>query len=96
MKALRIRDGGCVMPGCDNQNLQAHHIIWWVRGGRTDVDDMALVCHRDHTLLHEHGWALEHDPQRPGLLRWRPPDGSPPFPARHAVDRDPGSKLPFD
>ena len=95
-RALWLRDGGCVNRGCDNQRLHVHHLVWWARGGDTDLDTLALVCSRCHTLLHEHGWALEPDPKRPGLLRWRPPDGRPPVPACHTVDRDPGSKLPFD
>jgi hypothetical protein len=73
MRALWLRDGGCVMPGCPNRRLQAHHIVPWYLGGTTDLAGMALVCDREHTLLHEHGWTLEPDPDRPGLLHWRPP-----------------------
>jgi len=95
MKALWLRDGGCVSPGCTNQRVHAHHIVEWQHGGDTDVGSMALVCSRDHTLLHEHGWQLEKDPDRPGLLRWRPPDGRPPLPATHAIDRNPGATTPL-
>jgi hypothetical protein len=96
MKALWLRDGGCVRPGCTNTRLQAHHIEEWAeRHGDTDVEVMALVCAREHTLLHEHRWRLERDPDRPGLLRWRPPDGSPPVPAAHAVDRHLGHTTPL-
>jgi hypothetical protein len=81
MRALWLRDGGCVMPGCTNRRLQAHHIVPWYQGGTTDVAGMALVCDREHTLLHEHGWTLEPDPDRPGLLGWRPPERPPGGPA---------------
>jgi hypothetical protein len=77
MRALWLRDGGCVMPGCPNRRVQAHHIVPWYQGGTTDLPGMALVCDRDHTLLHEHDWTLEPDPDRPGLLRWRPPERPP-------------------
>jgi Domain of unknown function (DUF222)/HNH endonuclease len=95
VKALWLRDGGCVMPGCTNTRVQAHHIVPWHQGGSTDLNDLALVCNRDHTLLHEHGWTLEHDPHRPGLLHWRPPDDRPPRPACHRIDRDPGATTPL-
>ena len=95
MKALWLRDGGCVNPGCTNQRVHAHHIVEWQHGGDTNLANMALVCSRDHTLLHEHGWRLEPDPHRPGLLHWRPPDGRPPHPATHTIDRNPGTTTPL-
>ena len=95
MKALWLRDGGCISPGCDNTRVHAHHIVEWQHGGDTDIGNMALVCSRDHTLLHEHGWRLEPDPNRPGLLHWRPPDGRPPLPATHTLDRNPGATTPL-
>ena len=96
MRALWLRDGGCVMPGCPNRRVQAHHIVPWYQGGTTDLAGMALVCDREHTLLHEHRWTLEPDPGRPGLLRWRPPDRArPPIPACHAIDRDLGHTTPL-
>ena len=91
LKALWLRDGGCVSPACTNKRVHAHHLVEWQHGGDTDVGNMALVCSRDHTLLHEHGWRLEPDPHRPGLLQWRPPDGRPPIPATHTLDRNPGA-----
>ncbi|WP_165400308.1 HNH endonuclease signature motif containing protein [Motilibacter rhizosphaerae] len=91
LKALWVRDGGCIAPGCRNRRVQAHHIRHWSDGGPTDLTNMCLLCSRHHHLLHQGGWQLEPDPGRPGLLRWRPPDGSPPVPATHATDRNPGT-----
>lgn len=55
-KALVVRDGHCSFPGCTRlpQWCDTHHLTWWSRGGRTDVDQMALLCERHHTYVHQH------------------------------------------
>lgn len=61
-RALRIRDGDqCLFPGCDRPGAwaQAHHVNWWSRGGRTDIDEMVLLCKRHHTSVHEGGWQIK-------------------------------------
>ena len=52
---LIARDGGCVWPGCDASpsRCDAHHVKHWAGGGPTNADNLALLCHRHHTLLHE-------------------------------------------
>jgi len=41
LRQLRYRDSECRFPGCGaRQYTQAHHIVWWERGGRTDLDPM--------------------------------------------------------
>lgn len=52
---LELRDGRvCAFPGCDRTHgLQAHHITHWIHGGRTDLDNLALLCAAHHHLLHE-------------------------------------------
>ena len=74
-RALVVRDGGCVAPGCDRPPgwCQAHH--WrrhWADGGRTDLDDLALLCHAHHHLVHDDGWQLRRSARGWSLLR---PDG---------------------
>lgn len=75
---LRQRDGGCTLPGCDRPPgfCQAHHIRWWERDdGRTDINNLTLVCHRHHQVIHRDGytadvtaygvsWRLQHPPPR--------------------------------
>ncbi|WP_052594142.1 HNH endonuclease signature motif containing protein [Luteipulveratus mongoliensis] len=53
-KALWRRDGGCTYPGCTipPQWCDAHHVVWWTRGGPTDLSNGALLCGRHHTLVH--------------------------------------------
>ena len=47
--------GGCEFPGCDvpHERCQAHHLLPWDAGGRTDLANGMLVCHLHHHLLHE-------------------------------------------
>jgi hypothetical protein len=52
--ALRERDGRCRFPGCTHRRC-AHHIVPWVLGGRTDLDNLILLCRRHHRLVHEGG-----------------------------------------
>jgi hypothetical protein len=34
-------------------------VIWWRNSGTTDIDNLALVCSRHHTLIHTGEWLLE-------------------------------------
>jgi hypothetical protein len=63
LRALRVRDRDrCVFPGCTaTRHLQAHHVRWWRHGGRTDLNNLALICTFHHTLVHEHGYRLRPD-----------------------------------
>jgi hypothetical protein len=75
LRQLRYRDGGCTFPGCGSQRFaKAHHVAWWQSGGRTDLDNLVLVCSFHHKLVHEHGWSLERD--RDGVVRWYDPGGA--------------------
>jgi hypothetical protein len=75
LRQVRHRDGGCAFPGCSHGRwLQAHHITWWSRGGRTDLDNLSLVCTFHHTLVHEHGWSLRREDD--GWYAWFRPDGT--------------------
>ena len=58
---LIARDGGCVWPGCDGppSRCDAHHVKHWADGGPTNADNLALLCHRHHILLHEGGHHLQ-------------------------------------
>ena len=75
LRQVRYRDRGCRFPGCGARAFtEAHHILWWRHGGRTDLDNLALICSFHHRLVHEHGWSLRR--QIDGTLGWSRPDGT--------------------
>ncbi len=75
MRQLRYRDSECTFPGCGARRFtQAHHIVWWDHGGRTDLDNLLLVCTFHHKLVHEYGWAVSRSED--GTVRWFRPDGA--------------------
>jgi hypothetical protein len=59
-KALRIRDRGCVWPGCDRPATwtSAHHVVHWIHGGPTDLSNLILLCYRHHWMVHEGEWQI--------------------------------------
>ena len=74
-RALEVRDRHCVFAGCDAPShwCDAHHVIHWIDGGDTDLDNGALLCERHHTKVH-HGFRISRQPDG----RWRTwrPDGT--------------------
>jgi hypothetical protein len=75
MRALRHRDVGCRFPGCRSRRFtDAHHVAWWANGGRTDLDNLLLVCSFHHKLVHEYGWAVRSE--RDGSTTWLRPGGA--------------------
>jgi hypothetical protein len=49
----------CRFPGCTrHKKLHAHHVVYWLDGGHTDLDNLVLVCSRHHTLIHTQGFQL--------------------------------------
>jgi HNH endonuclease len=72
-RALAHRDGGCGFPGCDRppEWCDGYHIEHWVDGGRTDLDNLVLLCRRHHVACHEGGWRLTRDAA--GVLQAIPP-----------------------
>ena len=75
MRQLRYRDHECRFPGCGARRFtQAHHIVWWERGGSTDLDNLVLVCTFHHKLVHEYRWTVVRGPH--GIVRWFRPDGT--------------------
>jgi hypothetical protein len=74
-RAVELRDGGCVFAGCAAPTWWAdvHHLVHWIDGGATSLDNSALLCERHHTKVH-HGFRVERKPDG----RWRTwrPDGT--------------------
>lgn len=57
-RALAHRDKGCVKCGAPASWTQAHHIVHWVDGGDTDLDNGCLLCPSCHDDVHHGGWDI--------------------------------------
>jgi hypothetical protein len=77
LRVLRHRDGAaCRFPGCERKRwLHAHHLVHWADGGGTNLDNLVLLCHAHHRLLHEGGWRTSGHPARD--LRFHDAGGRP-------------------
>jgi hypothetical protein len=70
-RAIRLRDQHCQFPGCRAPAAwcDVHHLIHWLLGGDTNLDNCALLCRRHHVAVHEGGWKLERGPNGLTLTR---------------------------
>lgn len=72
-RVLERRDGCCRFPGCRRRHgLAAHHVRHWARGGRTDRDNLVLLCPFHHRAVHEGGYGVR---ARAGAFEFARPDG---------------------
>ena len=84
-RALAVRDGGCAWPGCDIPAAwtDAHHMIHWAQGGKTELDNAVLLCAYHHGYIHRstNEWTarLNPDDRKPEFLppRWIDPERKP-------------------
>jgi hypothetical protein len=79
--ALVLRDQHCAFPGCDRPPIMchAHHILHWVLGGGTRLENLVLLCGHHHRVIHDSPWEVRlnpHDrkteflpPPKPGVER---------------------------
>jgi hypothetical protein len=74
-KAVDLRDGGCAFAGCTAPAwwCEAHHLLEWLFGGETTLENLALLCERHHAKVHS-GFRVER--QADGRYRTYRPDGT--------------------
>jgi hypothetical protein len=67
-RAVELRDRHCVFAGCEAPShwCDVHHLLHWINGGETSLENSALLCERHHTKVH-HGFRVERPPEG----RWR-------------------------
>ncbi|GAB3602543.1 HNH endonuclease signature motif containing protein [Microbacterium aureliae] len=76
-KAIALRDGGCVIPGCHIPAswCEIHHVTEHSRGGPTHTDNGVLLCWHHHRTLDTSGWRIRMTagtPEIRGPARWDP------------------------
>ncbi len=71
-RILAARDGGCCFPGCTRPPswCEAHHVIPWLLGGATDIDNLVLICGFHHREFDRAGWSVR---MVDGVPHWLPP-----------------------
>ena len=74
-RAAEVRDGGCVFAGCGAPTwwCDVHHLVHWLDGGPTSLENSALLCERHHTKVHS-GFRVDRRPDG-RWHTWRP-DGT--------------------
>ncbi|TCO51390.1 HNH endonuclease [Kribbella antiqua] len=79
-QALNTRDKGCLICSAPPAMTEAHHIIHWSNGGPTSLDNLVLLCKRDHIATHQGHWKIHLHNGRPVATRptWADPDPPPP------------------
>ncbi|TDO60905.1 5-methylcytosine-specific restriction protein A [Kribbella sp. VKM Ac-2571] len=80
-QALNARDKGCIVCSASPAICEAHHIVHWADGGPTSLDNLALLCKRDHNNVHRGRISIRLINGRPAATRpaWSDPD-PPPLP----------------
>jgi hypothetical protein len=63
-RAVQRRDQHCQFHGCDRHWswCDVHHIREKANGGCDTMANLALLCRRHHTLVHQGGWQLSRGP----------------------------------
>jgi hypothetical protein len=61
-REVRRRDRHCRFPGCTHTRFATdHHIEEWAAGGKTDLDNLVLLCAHHHRLIHSNAWSMHGD-----------------------------------
>ena len=75
-REVKRRDRHCRFPGCTNMTFtNAHHVKPWMPNGRTDLDNLALLCEHHHRRVHSKEWTMSGNAT--GTLTFVGPTGRP-------------------
>ena len=74
-QAVVIRDRHCQRKGCRTPAkwCDVHHIVHWLHGGETTLDNLVLLCRRHHVDHHEGGWTISRQPDGTVTTEWTTP-----------------------
>ncbi len=81
-RAITLRDGGCVIPGCQIPAswCEIHHVTPAAKGGATHTDNGVLLCWFHHRTIETSGWCVR-------MARGTPQVKAPPWLDRSGVWR---------
>jgi hypothetical protein len=67
-RAVELRDEHCVFPGCDAPSYwcDVHHLLHWIDGGETCLENSALLCERHSHLVSTTASGSSDNPMGPG------------------------------
>ncbi|MFN8125263.1 MAG: DUF222 domain-containing protein [Candidatus Nanopelagicales bacterium] len=69
--ALALRDGGCLLCDRPPSECQTHHVRPWAQGGRSDLENLVLLCWAHHRQVDLERWTIARNPDRsPGASHW--------------------------
>jgi hypothetical protein len=59
-RALVLRDRGCAFPSCDRPPrwCDGHHLLSWLDGGPTNLNNAVLLCPHHHRVIHQGYWQV--------------------------------------
>ncbi len=61
-RELWRRDRHCRFPGCSHDRFtRVHHVVPWKPDGRTDLDNLAVLCEHHHHEVHSKRWSVSGD-----------------------------------
>ena len=96
LAALWLRDAGCSFPGCTTPAhwCDAHHLVHWADGGTSDLNNLALLCGRHHSVVHRDHLIghVTHASAATGAVTWNVIPGS--YDRRHHAIPPPGDPPP--
>jgi hypothetical protein len=74
-RAVKLRDGACVFPGCTRQTfVDIHHLRHRIDGGVNSRVNLACLCRVHHRMVHEGGFTMT--ATAPGEFLFHRPDGT--------------------
>ena len=88
-RAILVRDGGCVHPGCSASPrwVHVHHLLEWDEDGATDLRNGVTLCPTHHGMWHRPDWHARPDPDDPAGLLITTPAGTVLRSQRHLAPR---------
>jgi hypothetical protein len=74
-RALAAQYGGCANCRAPASWCEAHHVLWWIRGGPTDLKNGLLLCSHCHHEVHAGRLVVVGEPGNWRVVaQLRPPD----------------------